>query len=85
MNKQRVYFMSVQNHHGSSSAGNQARPGRGGLGPVPGKQGRSQSIQLIESLAGGLRTTYRAEPETEIGDAFADLIARLHMAENRAG
>ena len=45
---------------------------------------RPRSEQLIESLAGGLRTTYQAEPETEIPDAFAELIARLHTAESRA-
>lgn len=44
-------------------------------------QGRAMSDHLISSLANGLRSTYEAQPETDIPDAFADLLTRLKTAD----
>lgn len=44
--------------------------------------GGKMSDQLVASLATGLRSTYEAQPQADIPDAFAELIAQLQRAEN---
>ena len=44
--------------------------------------GGQTSDQLVASLATGLRSTYEAQPQADIPDAFAELIAQLQRAEN---
>ena len=64
------------------------RGGRDGLkavsqehdrGAWPGAQARSPT--LVASLAGGLQSLYEARPDTDIPDAFADLLIRIEAAE----
>lgn len=51
----------------------------------PPPQDRRVSKHLVTSLATGLRATYEAAPDSRIPEAFHDLIARLHAAEDRRG
>ena len=46
---------------------------------------RELSPTIVASLAGGLRATYEARPDTDMPDAFADLLMRIEAAERTRG
>ncbi|KQP59237.1 hypothetical protein [Methylobacterium sp. Leaf112] len=52
-------------------------------GSRPDPQGLSPNI--VASLACGLRAVYEARPETDVADAFADLLMRIEAAERARG
>lgn len=61
-----------------------SEPARNGRPHQTFRQYYSSSQQLTECLAGGLQRVYQTDPEAESSDAFADLIARLRLAEDSA-
>lgn len=74
--------MSMQNQRGGRD-GMSHLSQESDYGSRPGPQGLSANI--VASLAGGLRAVYEARPETDVPDAFADLLMRIEAAERARG